>query len=135
MSEKKPYTGSMLSGCMDFSEAQPTDEAAVEQRHRDFARKFWLSTTEKAIIAKALARFEAEAIAAERQRAEQAEQKLADAVKVLRPFASHVDKRGETITLQWGNSTYTGTLKPEHFYAASDFLATIRSAASGEVGE
>ena len=52
--------------------------------------------------------------------------KLREAVRALRPFAAHVDKRGEVITLHWGDSTYTGTLKPEHFYAASDALASIR---------
>lgn len=48
--------------------------------------------------------------------------RIAELEEALRPFARHVDKRGETITLKWGASTYTGTLKPEDFYRASDLL-------------
>ena len=90
---------------------QTTDEAAVEQRHRDFANRFWLSTTDKSDLAKQLARYErAQLTAATRRaeqqqgradqqaewaireatRAEQAERMLAEAVGVLSHLSSYL---------------------------------------------
>lgn len=42
--------------------------------------------------------------------------------EALRPFASHVGKRGTKITLTWGVDTWTDTLKPDDFYRASELL-------------
>jgi hypothetical protein len=44
------------------------------------------------------------------------------AVELLRPFARHVGKDGETITLKWGHDQWTGTLKPDDFYRAAEFV-------------
>jgi hypothetical protein len=113
-------------------EAMTDDTPQVEQRHReaaaDYMRKSQIGTNatyrryleglyDESNIVQAFARFEATHLAtltAERDALREA----------LEPFARHVDKQGEVITLTWGESTYTGTLKPEDFYRASDALRT-----------
>ena len=46
--------------------------------------------------------------------------------KALKPFAQYVDKQTCTITMIWQDgdykSTYTNTLKPDHFFAAAAAL-------------
>ena len=84
MSEKKPYTGSMLSGCMDFSESQPTDEAAVE-RARLYAKSVYCTPEEHDDIMVAVRL--AKDTLTERQRAERAE-------NLLRRFVDSLTNNG-----------------------------------------
>ena len=124
---------------------QPTDEAAVDAEIFAAAWKAYEQWNEQdqpcpndtidcAAVAYIAIQNERAQLTAATRRAEQAEMMLAEAVKLLEPFAGHCDKRGETISLKWGTSTYTHTLRPDDFYDASEFIRSIRSAASGEQG-
>ena len=57
---------------------------------------------------------------------------LAKAEKALQPFARHVDKRTCKITMVWIDgdykSIYTGTLTPQHFFAAHEAILAAREA-------
>ncbi len=55
-----------------------------------------------------------------------AEASLAIAENVIRPFAVHVGKSGSPVVLKIGDDTWTGTLKTEHFEAASRFIRERR---------
>ena len=58
--------------------------------------------------------------------AKAARREVARLRKALKPFAQYVDKQTCTITMIWQDgdykSTYTNTLKPDHFFAAAAAL-------------
>lgn len=41
--------------------------------------------------------------------------------------ASNSTKIGDTITVRWGDATWTNVLTPDDFYRAADVLATLQS--------
>jgi hypothetical protein len=59
-------------------------------------------------------------------RTEKAQDRIAELEAALRPFARHVDKSSCEITMVWRDgdyvSTYTDTLKPSDFWAATTAL-------------